>query len=74
MRKLDIILRTCSNSVLEENLKQQKYQRISGQDRKKIAEEDKKYKLFSPIPSIAYHLAYRDPTEIRTEHLSWKHI
>lgn len=42
--------------------------------KKNLSEEDKKYKLFSPIPSIAYHLAYRDPAEIRTEHLSWRHI
>jgi hypothetical protein len=42
--------------------------------KKNLTDENRKYKLFSPIPSIAYHLAYRDPAEIRTEHLSWKDI
>lgn len=42
--------------------------------KKNLAQKDAKYKLFSPIPSIAYHLAYQNPAEINTEHLSWKHI
>jgi hypothetical protein len=42
--------------------------------KKNISEKNKKYKLFSPIPSIAYHLAYQSPAEIKTEHLSWKHL
>ena len=36
--------------------------------------ESNKAKLFSPIPSIAYHLSYQPPTEINTNHLSWKDL
>ena len=31
-------------------------------------------KVFSPIPSVAYHLGYSTPTAIRTSHGSWEHI
>lgn len=30
--------------------------------------------VFSPIPSLAYHLSYADPTEIKTNKLSWRSI
>ena len=42
--------------------------------KKNLSEKNKKYNLFSPIPSIAYHISYQPPSEIKTEHLSWKHL
>jgi hypothetical protein len=33
-----------------------------------------KIKAFSPIPSVAYHLSFNEPAEIKTNHLSWRHL
>lgn len=33
-----------------------------------------KIKVFSPIPSTAYHLSWNEPAEIKTDHLSWQHL
>jgi len=42
---------------------------------KKLFDTDNnKINLFSPIPSIAYHLSYANPVEIKTDHLSWRDL
>lgn len=33
-----------------------------------------KVPAFNPIPSVAYHLSYAEPTEIKTTHLSWRDL
>jgi hypothetical protein len=33
-----------------------------------------KIKAFSPLPSVAYHLSFNEPAEIKTDHLSWRHL
>lgn len=33
-----------------------------------------KVPAFNPIPSVAYHLSYAEPPEIKTTHLSWKDL
>lgn len=42
--------------------------------KKDLSEKSEKYNLFSPIPSISYHLSYMEPAEIKTEHLSWRYL
>lgn len=39
---------------------------------KNIVTNEGKVLLFSPIPSVAYHLSYQEPARILTNHLNWE--